>query len=99
MQKKIVISSALSAHPGEKGEHSLNDKIDDENDGGYSQRPGHAGLTRQLDRIDDDKNQQDRSGEKIDVPQNVVSRKKRRMERITKHHRRIQERMQQSQDA
>ena len=91
------ISSALTASPGENGEQRLNDKVDDENDGGDFQKPGHAGSVRQPDRIQDDKNQQDRSGEKIDAAQNVF--RKTRMERIANQHQGKQERMQQRQHA
>ena len=91
------ISSALTVSPGENSEQRLNDKVDDENDGGDFQKPGHAGSVRQTDRIQDDEKQQDRSGEKIAAAQNVF--KKPRMERIANQHQRNKERMQQGQKA
>ena len=77
--------------PGENGAQSLNDEVEDENDGGDFQKPGHAGSIRQPDRIHDDENKQDRSGEKKDAAQNVF--RKPRMERIANQHQGKQERM------
>ena len=68
---KIEISAGVSANVNNDSQQPLKDDVYAENETGYSQRPGHAdvGVFGQHGRVNQEKYQQNKGGEKIEIPQ------------------------------